>query len=300
MIDRQLRAELIRKGLTVSLVGSVVIAIGKIGYGYSSKSLAFAADGVHSLFDSASTLAGLVSTFWSAKPPDDGHPYGHQKFETVCVVGLSVVLAIAGYEIAVRAYEKIVAGTAAAPFRWEALAVLGVALLINHFVSRYQLKLAKEAKSRLLQADAVHNQSDFWVTAAVVVSVAGAPLSLAWLDPLISIGIAIYLVVFAVRILWGALRPLVDASVLDPDEVRKVVEQIPGVLFCHAVRTRGELDHLFLDLNIHLPGAIPLVRAHEIAHAVEARLKDAFPGLVDVVVHTEPHGHPPCDAVPPG
>jgi cation diffusion facilitator family transporter len=298
MTDRHARARLIRRGLTVSLTGSLVIAVTKVAYAYHSGSLAFVADGVHSLFDSASTLLGLVTSYWSEKPPDEKHPYGHQKIETLCVVALSVLLAIAGYEIASSAYAKLTAGLPTPKFHWEGVAVLALALVINFFVARYQLRMGKEAKSRLLQADAVHNQSDFWVSASVLVSVVGAPLGFAWLDPVISIGIALYLLWFSLQMLLEAVHPLVDGSVLDANDVRRLVESIPGVLHCHAVRSRGERDHLFLDLNVHLPGALPLVRAHEIAHAVEARLKEEYPGLVDVVVHTEPHGHPPCDTPP--
>lgn len=297
MSDRKARAQLIRRGLVVSLAGSLVIAAAKMGFAFHSKSLAFAADGVHSLFDSLSTLIGFVSSFWAQRPPDDDHPYGHHKIETLCVVGLAILLAVAGYQIASSAYHKLVVGIATPPFHWEGVAILVTALVINFAVSRYELSMARTAKSRLLEADAVHNQSDFWTSAAVLVSAVGAPLGFGWLDPVISIGIAIYLFGFAFHMLMEAVHPLMDGSVLDAEEVRRLVVAIPGVMHCHAVRSRGERDHLFIDLNIHLPGALPLERAHEIAHAVEAKLKEAYPGVVDVVVHTEPHGHPPCETL---
>jgi divalent metal cation (Fe/Co/Zn/Cd) transporter len=102
------------------------------------------------------------------------------------------------------------------------------------------------------------------------------------------------LVYLSIRLIVRTLGPLVDTSVLDQEKVREIVGSVEGVLHCHHIRSRGEEDHFFLYLNIHLPGQISLHRAHDITHEVEAKLKKAFPGLVDVVIHTEPHGHMPC------
>jgi divalent metal cation (Fe/Co/Zn/Cd) transporter len=122
-----------------------------------------------------------------------------------------------------------------------------------------------------------------------------ARLRIPYVDSIVSILITLYLIYVAVHLLVQNLQPLVDHRVLDPREVERVAASIDGVLHCHHIRSRGEKNHHFLDLNIHLPGHISLERAHEITHTVEARLKAAFPGLVDVVIHTEPDGHPPCD-----
>ena len=78
-----------------------------------------------------------------------------------------------------------------------------------------------------------------------------------------------------------------DPALTSAKQVEELVNSVEGVLFCHGVRSRGERWHHFLDLNIHLPGKLSLEKAHEITHKVETKLKRTFPGLVDVIIHTE-------------
>jgi divalent metal cation (Fe/Co/Zn/Cd) transporter len=70
--------------------------------------------------------------------------------------------------------------------------------------------------------------------------------------------------------------------------VKKAALAVEGVRECHEVRTRGTRDAIFADLRIHVDGGMPLAQAHELGHRVEERLKAAFPGLRDVVIHLEP------------
>ena len=266
----------------------------KIGYGRSAESLAFVADGIHSLFDAAATLIGIISIVLSSKPPDDGHPYGHRKFEAVSAVMLALLLFVAAYEVGTMALERLHNPTTFPLFSVWGFVVLGMAMTISLSVARIERKRADTLSSPFLASDALHNQSDFLISIAVLSSIIGTRFHIPYVDAGASILIALYLVYFSIRLTLFNLRPLVDHSVLDPKEVEGIVSSIDGVLYCHHIRSRGEIGHHFLDLNIHLPGQITLERAHQITHTVEARLKAAFPGLVDVVIHTEPHDHEPC------
>jgi cation diffusion facilitator family transporter len=265
----------------------------KIYYGHSSASLAFVADGIHSLFDAAATLIGIVSITLSAKPPDEGHPYGHQKFESVSTIALGLMLLSASYEVGSMAIERL--GHPEMPtYTFWGFVVLAGIMVINLSVSRFEMNRARALSSRYLAADALHNQSDFLISCAVLLSLLSVSLHLPYVDAGASLAITLYLALISFKMIWMNLRPLVDYRVLDPEKVEEIVSSTEGVLHCHNIRSRGEDGHHFLDLNIHLHGHITLERAHEITHNVEERLKAAFPGLVDVVIHTEPHNHPPC------
>ena len=161
-------------------------------------------------------------------------------------------------------------------------------------ISHFEHKQAERLKSKFLHSDAVHNKSDFWTALAVLVSLISARFRVPYVDAIASIFITFYLVHVALKLINMNIHPLLDRSVLDPVEVEKIVNSVDGVLHCHNIRSRGEEHYHFLDLNIHLPGHITLDQAHELTHLVEAKLKETFPGLQDVVIHTEPEGHPPC------
>lgn len=288
------RLQTIFRTLLFCLCASSVISIAKIFYGRQSGSLAFVSDGIHSLFDSLATILGMWSISASVKPPDKEHPYGHYKFETLASLALGVLLILAAHEVGTTAVDRILHPQAPPQFSLWGIVILGVTLIINLTIARYEAKVAKSVKSQFLTSDSLHNQSDFLITLGVLATIFCTKYGLVYVDAIASIIISFYLVALAVRLALTTLKPLTDHSVIDTKRVEEIACSIEGVKYCHQIRSRGLDSHYFLDLNIHLPGNITLSKAHEIAHQVEAKLKTTFPELVDVVIHTEPHNHPPC------
>ena len=273
---------------------SLLVAAVKIAYGTGTNSLSFVADGIHILFDSGATVMGILSVLWSSKPPDDDHPYGHHKFESVSALVLCLLLGLAAYEVGSTAYQRLLHPDAFPEVSFLGLVILIASMGVSLYLARLEERVAHRHDSAYLATDAVHNRSDVCITVAVLTSILGAHFRIPYVDALVSLGIAVYLVYLSAHLLMHNIGPLVDSSVLDPRDVELVASDTEGVVHCHHIRSRGEKGRHFLDLNIHLPGHISLERAHEITHNVESRLREAFPGLVDVVIHTEPDGHPPC------
>ena len=83
-------------------------------------------------------------------------------------------------------------------------------------------------------------------------------------------------------------RILSDQIVMDESDLERVVMSVPGVLGCHQIRTRGSADHVFLDLHVWLPPAMPLVDAHALSHVVKDRLIERYPQIADAIIHIEP------------
>lgn len=293
-LTQEQRAKAIVRILLVCLAASTSISIIKMVYGHFYDSLAFFADGIHSMLDSASTVLGIISVLAAAKPPDKEHPYGHKKFEMVSAMALAFLLLLAGFEVAEAAWARVSQPGRLPIYSHWGLVILGVTMVINLGVAAMEGRAAKKYKSPFLASDSLHNRSDFIITLGVLVSQVSSRFNVAYVDAGVSLGIALYLAHLSLQVIRMNLKPLTDHRVLDPRSVESVVNKVDGVILCHNVRSRGEKGHHFLDLHIHLPGNISLDRAHDITHAVEARLQEAFPGLVDVVIHTEPHDHPPC------
>ena len=105
-MEMVLRRHAILSTLGLSLIGNLLSAGLKMAYGSSFGSLAFLADGIHSLFDSTSTVVGMASIIMSTRPPDDEHPYGHQKFETLSAIALGLLLLLAAYEVGTMAFQR--------------------------------------------------------------------------------------------------------------------------------------------------------------------------------------------------
>jgi cation diffusion facilitator family transporter len=283
------------KTLVICLTASTGLSALKIFYGQATESLSFIADGIHSLFDSLSTVIGIISIYTSQKPPDEGHPYGHQKFETLASLALALLMFLAAYEVGTIAYEKILNPHHVPHYSFTGILLLLFTLFINFGISWYEKRAALLYRSSFLESDSIHNLSDFLITAAVFIGLVSSKYQIRYVDSAVAIAITLYLIFLGVHLLKVNIQPLLDQRVLDSKAVENVVYSVKDVLHCHHIRSRGEGNHHFLDLHIHLDPNMSLNKAHDISHEVEHKLKNTFPGLVDVVIHMEPHEHEPCE-----
>src|SRR3954467_4828070 len=90
----------VRSVLTRILILNLLVAVAKVGFGYVSGTISILSDGFHSLTDAASNVAALVGLRVARKPPDQNHPYGHRKYETLAAATIALFLLIIMLEVA--------------------------------------------------------------------------------------------------------------------------------------------------------------------------------------------------------
>jgi cation diffusion facilitator family transporter len=277
----------VRRVLWATLGLNVLVSISKIVVGKISGSTSMQADGYHSLIDGVNNVVGLVVTTLAYAPPDEGHPYGHRKFETTATLVIGLALLGVAFGVVEQALRQVSASTVPliGALNW---AVMVVTLAINLFVAWYEAREGRRLGSAYLQADAAHTRSDIYVTLGVVASFAGARAGVPWVDGVVALAIAGFIAVLGVRILIGSFHTLTDRAVIAPDKITSVVLSVPGVRHCREVRTRGGPDAVYVDLIAHVDGTLTLRQAHDVADSIEEALQRAHPGIVDVVVHLEP------------
>ena len=93
------RLKKVRRVLFYTLFLNMSVASAKIVYGYITDSISMLSDGFHSFFDGTSNIIGLAGIWMASHPPDENHPYGHRKFETLSTVAVAALIFIAGFEI---------------------------------------------------------------------------------------------------------------------------------------------------------------------------------------------------------
>jgi len=277
----------VRQVLWITLLLNTVVSASKIVVGRLTGSMAMEADGFHSLMDGANNIVGLVVTAFAYAPPDSGHPYGHRKFETAASLFIGLALLAVAFRVVEQALGQI--GRAQVPLIGVASwVVMGVTLLSNLFVAWYERREGQRLKSEYLLADAAHTRSDIYVSLGVMASFAGARAGAPWVDPVVAVVIAAFIAVLAVRVLIGSFNVLTDRAVLPAEDIAPIVLGVPGVRACREIRSRGGADAVWLDLIVHVDGALTLQAAHDVADRIEAALLRARPEIVDVVVHLEP------------
>lgn len=277
----------IKKVLWSILTLNLLVAAAKLVYGYRTGSLSMWADGLHSMFDGASNVVGLIGIWAAAHPPDESHPYGHRKFESFAAFAISVFLFVACFKILESSYSRL---TDPGIPRVTALSfvVMLATIGINVFVTRYEQRRSAELKSGILHADSMHTLSDVYSSISVLIGLVAVRLGFPVLDPIMAVVIAGFIGRTGFQILFETSRVLSDASCVDPRRVREIVMQTPGVKSCHSIRTRGLENHVFVDCHIQVQSDMTTERAHDLVHTIEGLIKKEMSEVADIVIHVEP------------
>ena len=274
--------------LTRVLLLNLLVALAKIAFGYASGAISILSDGFHSLTDAGSNVVGLVGVFAARRPPDDDHPYGHRKYETVAAVAVVGFLALVMFEVLRNAFNHLSGRSAPHDITLASFVVMAVTVVINLFVVRYESAAAERLGSEVLLADAMQTRGDVWSSLTVIVALAGARAGVPILDPLAALVVAGFIGYAGYQIGLTTTKILSDRIVMSEGDIEAVVRDVDGVIGCHQIRTRGTSDHVFLDLHVWLPADMRLTDAHDISHVVKDRLMAHYPQIVDAVIHLEP------------
>jgi cation diffusion facilitator family transporter len=281
----------VHRVLWITLVLNLAVALAKLLAGIASNSLAVIGDAAHSAVDSANNVVGLVAVHVASKEADHGHPYGHSKIETLAAFVLAGLLCLTCFEIGTEAIRRLFRGAPSdTDASFLAFGVVGGTLLVNLFVARYEAIKAQQLNSDFLMADAAHTRSDVLVTLTVLASLVMVRVGWSHVDAILSFLIALMIGRIGFHVFQRTVPVLVDASALNEDHVRSVVEGVPGVMNAHAIRTRRAGDMIFVELHILIDPLVDTEEAHDITERVEERLARAF-GPTTATVHVETSRH---------
>lgn len=278
----------IKKVLLITLFLNIFVSALKMVLGYISSSVAILSDGFHSLYDGISNIIGYIGITISSSPPDERHPYGHRKFETIFTIGMGILIFLTCLEIFKRAFRSLTAGTQPEITTFSFLILL-CTLGINIFVNRYELKKAKTLNSEYLSADAGHTGSDILVTIGVIIALILTRAGITKADAIVGIAVGIVVTRVGFGIIKSSVDILVDTVQMDTERICRYVLEVEGVTGCHDIRTRGTKECVFLDLHLEVDRTISVENAHDIADRVEQKLKRELPVIKDVVIHIEPN-----------
>jgi cation diffusion facilitator family transporter len=266
---------------------NLVVVGAKLTVGAASGSLAILGSAVDSSVDVLNNVLALFVVRVAAKEPDEDHPYGHGKFETLGTLAIVGFLSISCFELVREAVHHLATATSRMVVSDGQLAVLGVTLGGNGAMAWYENRRGTELGSELLVADAAHMRADLFITLVVIAGVLFARRGWWWIDPALAIIVALVIVYVAYRILLRTVPVLVDQRALPTRQIQEIAEAVPGVKSAYAIRSRGPSDLRYAEVTIAVDPHANVAAAHTIADAVEQRLKRDL-RLHEVTVHIEP------------
>ncbi len=281
----------VRKVTWIGLLINITLASFKFAAGYFGRSQALIADAIHSLTDTTTDLAVIAgSHFWS-RPPDESHPYGHRRLETLVTVFIGLMLAAAGIGIGWDAISTLREKDSAPP-GWIALFAALISIVTKEVLYRWTAVAGKRIKSPALAANAWHHRTDAISSLPVLLAVGGALIFPSWsfLDRVGAVVVSIFIMHAALKIIWPGISELIDAGA--PGDIQKKIADIadnnPGVQETHKVRTRYISTSIQVDMHIVVNGSISVREGHAIADEVENRIIDSIPNVLGVVIHVDP------------
>jgi len=285
------RERYVRRVTWIGFFINIFLSALKFAAGYFGRSQALIADAIHSLTDTTTDFAVIAGSHYWSRPPDENHPYGHRRLETLVTVFIGLVLAGAGVGIGWEAVSSLHEKHSGSP-GWIALWAALASILVKEALYRWTAAVSKEVKSPAIAANAWHHRSDAISSIPVLIAVAGALISPSWsfLDHVGAVVVSIFILHAALRITWPGISELIDAGA--PEEIQKKIKKIAchhqGVREVHKVRTRYISSSIQVDMHIVVAGSITVRDGHAIADDVEARIIAGIPEVVDVVIHVDP------------
>jgi cation diffusion facilitator family transporter len=282
----------VRRVLLITLALNLLVASGKIVVGLLTGALAVLADGFHSLSDAAGNIAALVANAIAARPPDEDHPYGHRRFETVGALAVGVLLALTAWEVAQGAVTRLLGNGDIARTGPLTVIVLALTLVINAAVSTYQRRAGERLGSELLLADATNTRADIYVTASVLASTALVWAGFSWADTLVALVVAGLVLRAGLRVMWGAGGVLVDTAPYSPVALRGTVASVQHVVEVSRVRTRGTSTAAHIDIDVTVPPHMTCAQTASVASDIRAcvtrHVRGSGGGVSEIEVHFAP------------
>ncbi|MGE5141931.1 MAG: cation diffusion facilitator family transporter [Acidobacteriota bacterium] len=281
------RATLVRRVLIGLFFANLAVVIAKLLVGLAAHSLAVLGDALHSSVDAVNNVLALVVVRVAARAPDEDHPYGHGKFESLGALALVGFLSITCFELARGAVEHLVGSHPAPAISNLQLSILVAGLGVNGIVAWYEHRRGVALHSDLLVADAAHTRSDVYISIGVIAGLLLARRGLWWADPAIALGIAVLIVRVAYQITQRSVPILVDERAVPMNVIQTAAEGVNGVQRAYDIRSRGGTQVRYAEVTIAVDRNANVASAHAIADAVELRLKRELQ-LNEVMVHIEP------------
>ncbi len=278
---------LVRRVLLGLLAANLAVVAAKLIVALASGSLAVLGSAVDSGMDALSNVLALTVVRVAAKEPDEDHPYGHSKFETLGALAIVGFLSISCFELVRGAVNHLTGGARRVEITDMQLALLVLTLGGNVLIAWYEQRRGVELKSELLIADAAHTRVDVFVSVGVLVAVLLARYGWWWIDPVSAIVVAVVIMLVAYRILARTVPVLVDQRAVPTRDIQNTAQRVPGVKSAYGIRSRGPSDLRYAEVTIAVDRHADVEAAHAIADQVEARLKRDLQ-LHEVTVHVEP------------
>ena len=278
------------KVLMIVLFLNMSVSIAKILTGLITGMSSILADGIHSFSDAGINILGIISARVAQRPPDETHPYGYEKYETIATNIIIAICILLGFNIIKDGLIQLFRNIPKEVKHFSlGYLILTSTILINIITAIYERRKGNKLKSEFLIADSTETISDIFIYLGVITGVFFVSKGWRFFDSIISIVIGAFILYNSFKILKMTAQILCDTAVIPPEEICEVLSSFPEVKFAHGIRTRGKPDSVYAELHIGVCKDSTVEYAHDvISHKVKEALSKRFPQIKYISIHIEP------------
>jgi cation diffusion facilitator family transporter len=285
--DLSTRYRTIRWILLVVLGVDLLLAASKGFYGYLTDSLGMLSDGFHSAVHALGGVIGLIGVKLAARPPDDRHPYGYERYEPLAAMGVALLMFMAVWKILGGVWSRVHSSEVPEVTNISFVMMI-VAIIISVSLATWERRMSRRLSSTMLEADAGRLWGDTLVSMSVTAGLVAVRAGLPWVDAAVSVVVAACIAWTAWRIVRGASGVLSDAVVADIESIARAASGVDGVRGCHRVRARGVSGMVRVDLHVLVDPKMTVEESHNLVKEVERRIRNQVGGITEVLVHVGP------------
>jgi cation diffusion facilitator family transporter len=284
--------------VTLSVVSNTTLIVLKIVIGVYTGSVSIISEAIHSSTDLLAAIIAFFAIRSAVRPPDEQHPYGHGKLESLAATVEALLIVAAAGLITFEAARRLYYGAVIENVEWG-IGVMAFSSAVNFAVSRHLFRVAQRTESPALSADAWHLATDLYTALGVGIGLVIVRLTgIKAFDPLVAIGVALFILKAAWDIARGALADLLDESLPESNQAR-----IRAVLDAHrqlysnvrVMRTRRAGGGRRVYVALEFPPTVSMADAHAVTEHLEQEIRVIYPGS-SVTVEAEA----PSSAETPG
>lgn len=274
----------------ISLATTICLLALKLILGIISGSIAVLSDAIDSATDVVGGTAALISVRVATWPADEDHPYGHGKVESISASVAATVVAIGGGFVVFQAVRRLVVGSPEINVGLG-LAPMLVAAAANLILAFYMRREARRAHSLALASEATHLQTNVVQAGVVIAGLAAVGVSgLRQFDPVVALGLAVYMAWTAAYLAREALSEVMDVA-LPEEELRAIhdvlVAHEDDIRGFHRLRSRKAGPTRHVDMHLLVDPQRTIKEVHTVCDRIEREISERLPGTI-VTIHTEP------------
>lgn len=285
----------------IGIIGNLSLALLKGFIGWFANSKALLADALHTASDAASSFAVLSGLRAAKMPPDEDHPYGHEKAGAIASVIVSVLIFIVGVEIGISAIKSLYNGVDMPPKGYALIIVISIVL--SEVLFQYKIRLGIKMSAHALITNARSHKYGVYSSLVALAGVGGAYLGklfglnyFYYLDPLASLIVSLLILRMGYQLLMNSIYCTSNHMVIKEDEdvLLQTVQRVNGVITVEDLRIKEHGHYVIVNVKISVNPRIMVMEGNEIAKDVKGRLMDRFLHISDVIIHVYPYdpGYP--------